>query len=74
MFYEITTTRQHLFIKYGLNKVLTSYRQCTGGGGGSYGVGSYTFINSSILLTGLCDLKKLPAIWVGDQVDSVIFL
>lgn len=54
--------------------VLTSYRQYTGGGDGSYGVGSYTFINTRVPPAGLYDCKELPAIWVGDQVDSVIHL
>lgn len=58
----------------GLSTLLTSYRQCAGGGDGSNGVGSHAFVNSVIFLGGLGDLEDLPAIWVGHQAHSVIHL
>lgn len=57
-----------------LNTILTGYRQCAGGDGGSYGVGSYTFIYSSIPPSGLWDGEKLSSIRMGDQADSVSHL
>lgn len=60
--------------KQGLNKLLTSDGQCAGGGDGGYRVGSYALINAIVLAAGLHDCKKLPAVWVGDQVDPVIHL
>lgn len=57
-----------------LSKLLTSYRQCAGGGDRSNGVGSHAFVNTVIFPVGLGDLEDLPAIWVGHEAHSVIHL
>ncbi len=62
------------FSSYGLNKELTSYGHCAGGGDGRYGVGSDTFVNSRVPSARFHDHEKLPAVWVGNQVDPVVHL